>query len=100
MISDSPKGTPVLQVSEVVVAVEEVIVFNCHKDGVHSKPDITNHIFSLEGTVDADIEQDTWETNFTSINKTGRWSCQTKNNVGLGEQSQPIEVTVEGKRIQ
>ena len=100
--SDSPKGTPVLSISHsfskrtVSVAVEEIVLFNCERDDVRSKPEITNYVFIRGEETEADIEHGTWEANFTSINQSGSWLCQTKNNVGLGEQSEPVEVTVEG----
>ena len=95
LILDSPKGQPSLTVSK-SVAVEAPVVFNCDSNKVDSQPDITNFIFNHKGQKEVEEEQSTWETTFTSISKSGGWSCQTKNSIGVGESSASVDVTVEG----
>ena len=77
--------------------MEEEVSFNCESDHLQSKPAVSDYHFYLGEEDKKRNNQSTWTTTFKSIKDSGHWACKTENDIGVGDQSDQVELVVQGK---
>ncbi len=93
-ISDSPKGTPILTISNSEVQVDESVTFECDISGVEEYIDRYKwfKVGKLEPVKESSVP--IWPWNTISASNSGNYTCQAGNPVGKTDMSTSVFLTV------